>query len=413
MKSWITYIAAISLGVLTAIFFKDNTVAASILMGVSSYSMKFGAFLFLPLILFSLPPAVASLRKSKSLNRVVFSSILFSIVTALILPLVSAFAIRYTGLQFPASSTAGAEGYFTAILPATFNEAGDSLFSGNIFYSLSKISDFLLPAILFSLIFGFALKPNDDSIKPAYNVMNSFSTVMYRIAGVYTFLSFLLIYPVSALFFLQLINEKTLLLYPALPIFYVAVTAIITLIILPILVSILSLFRINPWLAIIKSIAPLCSAFFTGSYVFSAPMVESILTRKLKTDRKIASTAVPIFSIIGRAGSATIAAMTTMSVIAFATGAMPTVYETILFSLLCSAASFASSIAGGGFEAILIIGILFQIADINLFGAEMTVVGVMPMMSALSALIDVEIGLLGALLCDKRKKVYTIPKENI
>lgn len=408
----ITYLGAIILGAITALVFKDSTIAAALFMNLSSYAMRLGAFIFLPMILFALPPAAASLKKYHLTRKVIIPSLYWSLLTAFILPLLCAFAIYFIAIPFPASSTAGTEGYFTSILPSSFSSAGDSLFSGNIVYTLSKLTDFFLPAIIFSYLFGLALKPDMETVKPAYRLMNSFSVVMYRIARMYKTLGFILLYPVSSLFFLELIQEKTLLLYPALPLFLFAAALFIGLIILPLLLSALTLFKVNGWFAIFKSLPVLLSAFFTGSYVFASPMLESTLKDQFGIRRRVSSSSIPLLSVTGRAGSASVAVICALSVIFSATGSMPSLYEVVVITLLCCLASFSSSIAGGGLEAVFIIAIAFQLADINLYGAEMTIIGVLPLISALSASLDIEIGLFGALLCDRRIKVYNKVEEN-
>ncbi len=408
MKTWITYLAALFLGFATTLLFADSVVVYSVLFTLTGIALKIGTLLFLPMILVALASGVASLRKDQLGRKVLSSGIAWSVVTAVVLPVAAALLIRAANIGFPVSSTAGSSGSFSAILPTALTEAAGELLTGNIFYTIVRSTEFLLPVIIFSWILGYALKPNADVIKPAYITMNSFSEVLFRISRTYTVFGYILVYCSSAFFFTQLYQEKTIFASPRFLIAYVLICCALSLVVLPLLFLVFTKFKRNPWQVLFRSITPTIAALTTGSYIFSAPMMVSSARHNIGVQKRVAATAVPLFNVIGRAGSAAIAAMSAITLTAAVTGSMIGMKEAIILALCCSLASFASSVAGG-VEVIFIIAAAFSLTNINLYGAEMTVVGLLPLITGLGCLIDIQVGMLGSLICGRRIETDIVP----
>jgi len=396
------------MGFATTLLFADSTLVYSVLFSLTGISLKIGTLLFLPMVLVSLASGVASLRKDRLGGKLLVSGIVWSIVTAVILPVVAVLLIRAAGIAFPVSSTAGSDGSFAGLLPTALSEAASELLSGNIFYTIVRSTEFLLPVILFSWILGFALKPSADVIKPAYITMNSFSEVLFRIARTYTVFGYILVYCSSAFFFTQLYQEKTIFAAPRFLISYVAVCLVLTIVVLPLLFLVFTKFKRNPWQVLFRSITPSIAALTTGSYIFAAPMMEASARHSLGVQKRAAATAVPLFNVIARAGSAAIAAMSAICLTAAVTGSMPGAKEAVILALCCSLASFASS-AAAGIEVVFIIAAAFSLTNINLYGAEMTLVGLLPLVTGLGCMLDIQVGMLGSLICGRSIETDIVP----
>ena len=181
MKTWITYLASILLGLATTLLLGDSIYISSLISTLSQIVMNVGLLLFIPLVLVGFSSGVASLRKDNLGSNNLKGIVLWSVVTALILPICATLLFTLYPVAFPVTSTAGQESFSDSLLVSMFSSAGNQLLSGNPFYTLATASSFILPVVIISWILGYALKPNADVIKPAYSIVNSFSEVMFRL----------------------------------------------------------------------------------------------------------------------------------------------------------------------------------------------------------------------------------------
>ena len=210
MKTWITYLAALFMGLATTLLFGDSVYIMSILLTLSEIAVNIGFLLFIPLVLVGFSSGVSSLKKDNLGGKNLAGIIIWSCLTALVLPLCAGLLFTLYPVNFPVSSTAGYESFSDSLITSIFSSAGKELLTGNAFYTLATASSFVLPIILISWILGYALKPNADVIKPAYTVVNSFSEVMFRLSRAYSALSYIIVYISSAHIFTSLYQEKTI-----------------------------------------------------------------------------------------------------------------------------------------------------------------------------------------------------------
>ena len=85
MKTWITYIAAILMGLATALLFGDAVYASGILSAISSFLVSLGIFITIPIMVFTLPSGIASLGKNRKGPRCALAVILWAIASAIVL----------------------------------------------------------------------------------------------------------------------------------------------------------------------------------------------------------------------------------------------------------------------------------------------------------------------------------------
>lgn len=395
MKTWITYLTALLMGLATALLLGDSPAVSPVLSVLSKISIDIGILLFIPMLFITFSSGIASLRKDRLTCKAAGNTILWSIVTAVILPVIAAILIRLFPVPFPVSSSAGMAPFADGFPLAVISGAASSMLTGNFFYVLASTTSFLLPVIVLAWIFGLALKPNADVIKPAYVTMNSLSEVFYRIARTYTVFGSLLVYCTSSSFFTRIYQEKTVFVSFSFTGVFVIITFALGLVVLPLIYLAFTRGKRNPYRDIIYSLAPMIAGLTSGSAVFAAPMIESTARHNLGVQKRVSSTAVPVLIIIGKAGSAAIATLSVISLIYVVTGSVPSLGVCLIVALASAAASYVSS-AAAGFESVFITLCVLKMTGITLYGGEMTLIGLLPLLSGLGTAIDTEIALLGA-----------------
>lgn len=394
MKTWITYLAALLFGLATALLFGDMAAATNVVSSVAGYIMSLGVFVTIPLIVFSFTSGIASLRKDKIGGKAAQGILLWAVFTSLLMPIVAGFLFSIYPIAFPVSSSAGNS---NQLVPYLSQMATSSLASSlqpvNPFYTAVISSNLILPLVIVAWIFGYSMKPNADTIRPAYAVMNSFSEVMFRISRFYTVYGFILVFFTSADFFMKLYQEKTM---QAAPIFFLEIVLIVLAMLLgalPLLYAIATRFKKNPYSAIYRSIAPLFAALTTGNILFSMPMNVTIARHNLGIQKRIGATASPFFALIGRGGTASISTVATLSLIYALTGNISSSIV-ILVALSAFLVSFTSFMALG-YEVVLAIYFILKLLGIELYGAEVAAIALVPLLNGVASMLDAAIMALG------------------
>lgn len=380
------------MGLATTLLFGDSTETLSIMQTLVGISLSIGTFVCIPLVLISFSSGISSLRKDRLSGRVTAATILWSILTAIVLPLLAVVAYSFFSVKFPVTSSAGQASYASELITLGANTAFNSI-AGNPFYIMAVANSFLLPLIVVAWIFGVALQPNVDVIKPAYVTLNSFSEVMFRIARTYSVIGYLLTYCTSTFFFTQLYQEKTVFVSGEFILTVLSIALVLGFIILPLLYAILSKGK-NPYRIIFRNIPSQIIALTSGNILLALPIMESEARHNSGVQKRIAATTMPLFVIIGKAGSAALAAISVSSILYAATGEMPQLSILCIIALASAAASFLSSSALG-YEVMFIAFLALKMTNITLYGAEMTLVALAPFVGGLGIMVDAIANILG------------------
>ena len=107
MKTWITYIAALLMGLATTLLLGDLSLTSSVLSAISGFLISLSAFVFIPVIAFSFSAGIASLRKDRENARSFGLNVLWAVVTTAVLSLLAAVLYHFLPVSFPVTSTAG------------------------------------------------------------------------------------------------------------------------------------------------------------------------------------------------------------------------------------------------------------------------------------------------------------------
>lgn len=396
MKTWITYLAAAAMGLSATLLFGETVAFQQAMYIISTLLVQFGGLIFIPLVFFGFAAGTASLRKDGMGGPLVGTTILWSLITTAFLAAIGAVVFKLLPSAFPATSTAGANAsMMSGIGIGSFSRIISGVFQQNPFYTLAVSDGFLLPVIFIAAIFGYAIKPNVEVIRPAYVVMNSFSEVMFRLAHIFTRIGYLFIAIFSASWFAMLWKDGTVFVAIPFMITFLTSVAVVILVILPLLYAFFTKFKRNPYRDLYRLLSPALAGLFSGNLLFAGPSLVASARHNLGAQKRVAGTAVPLYTLIGRGGSALIATVSVCALLQAAMGTAPQWSVVFAVAAMCAAVSFGSSL-NIGYEVLFISVVAVRFLDLNLYGAEMTLLGLLPLLNGAGVLIDVLVGGLGA-----------------
>lgn len=407
MKTWITYLVATFMGLATTLLLGQFETYITFIQSFSTLVIQFGGFVLFPIVLITFTSGIASLRKNGMGGRLAASTFVWSILSTLLLSFVGVFLFKVMPVSFPITSSAGA-GTSAVIeyIKTSFSLIKDVFEPINPFYSISATQNFLLPIVLVAFLFGYFLKPSSDVIRPAYVIVNSFSEVMYKICRAYSLYGFAFVYILSASFFATLQDEATIFVAPNFVLKLILLTLSAIFIFLPLLFSIVTGFKENPYKILYRTTAASLAGLFSANIFFATPINFSLSRMNLGVQKRVSSTSISLTTIFARGGSAMVSSFTIAALLYAATNKVPEVSILIFIALFSALISFISS-AFLGFEVFFIIYFTLKILSIDLYNAEMTVVGLIPLLCGLGTMIDVIIGALGAAISN----IWILHKE--
>ncbi len=345
MKTWISYLAATALALAATLLFGDSTVFQQLMYTITALFVQLGGFVLIPLVFFGFSSGIASLRKDR--KGFVFSrtTILWSIFSTVLLAISGAIVFRVFPTYFPASSSAGTDATSLSVLaPQSLSTLFESLLPINPFYTLASAESFLLPVIIIALVFfGYFLKPNVEVIRPAYVTMNSLSETMFRLTRSFAIVGHLFVFFSASYWFSHLQQEGTIFVAGRFLLMLLSSTFAVLVLVLPLLFfAIATRFKVNPYQVLYRMLAPSLAALFTGSIFFSTPISIPLSRHNLGCQKRVSATAFPLYTLIGRGGSAMIATLSILSLLYAATATMPTDKVILIVALTSAMFSFAS-----------------------------------------------------------------------
>jgi Na+/H+-dicarboxylate symporter len=376
MKTWITYPAAIIFGLASTLLLQDWQPYVDFLGTVEPIARQLGLFVLFPVVFSLFTAAVASLRRYKETVIVFSSAIFWGLVSALLLSFIGmGLAIV---LPFRFSPISGAE----TVLPEFFDFSSfyRMFIAENAFNQFSLTTTSLLPLIVLSLVFGIALRPDREAIRPAYVVVNSFAEAMMRLARIFTALGAALVLVISAKWFLD---------FPMFPLsqgnlwfglgLLIAVLVAV-LLVLPLLFGLSTLFRGgNPYKILLGSLGALLAGGFSGSLLFATTPLLAMNQHNCGGHKRVVGIATPLLTIFGRGGSAMVASYSIIMILS-GTGTNLS-FQTMIFIALFSALfSFASAFTPG-LEVVFII--VFSMGGITGDGMSILQTGIMVLLPSL------------------------------
>ncbi|MCY1153459.1 MAG: cation:dicarboxylase symporter family transporter [Sphaerochaetaceae bacterium] len=393
MKTWITYLVATFMGLATTLLLGQFDTYITFIQSFSSLVIQFGGFILFPIVLITFTSGIASLRKDKMGGRLVGATFVWTVLSSLILSLIGVALFAIMPISFPASSSAGAAtSAVIEYIETSISLVRDTFSPVNPFYSMASTQNFLAPIVFIAFLFGYFLKPSSDVLRPAYVTINSFSEVMYKMSRAFTIYGFALVYIVSASFFAVLQDEATVFVAPRF-VFSLVLLALVTIFaILPLIFAITTSFKENPYKILYRSLGAATAGLFSGNIFFATPISFSLSRMNLGVQKRVSSTSISLTTIFARGGSVMVSSFTIASLIYATTGTLPSFSLSIFIALCSTFVSFFSSLFLG-FEVFFITYFTLKLLSIDLHTAEMSLVGILPLLCGIGTMIDVLIGM--------------------
>ena len=396
MKTWVTYIAALLMGLATALLFGDSPSALSVTSALSSFMINLGICIAVPVIVLTFASGTASLGKDRKGGSVVLASVLWALGTTVLLSISAVLVSMAFKVQFPVTSTAGnPQGLLSNQIAYTISSATSSLIPINAFWTITTTTYFIVPAIIVAWIFGLALRPTSDIIRPAYTTMNSLSEVMYRISRTCSVYGFFLVYAASSASFIEIYQEKTIFAAPAFAMLLAAAAAVAVLVVVPLAYAIFTGFRKNPYKALYRSISPMLAGLASANSVSIMTIEEGTARHSLGVQKRISSVSIPLLTVIGKGGSAFISTITLIALFQATTGTAPSLSVSLMAAGAAAIVSLISSAAIGS-ETALIVVLSLRLLGLNLYGAENAMIALMPLIGGIGVMIDALIAMMGS-----------------
>ena len=412
MKTWLTYLAAAAMGLAFDLTLKNSGFYLSFITFMADVVLKLGIFIVFPL---------ASLTRKKGQNSYVWlSTILWATFTTLVLSVVASLLFRVFPAAFPSTTTSPSNVQQASELSALLASSTVSRLSAanplsvNSFFNFIKSSDCLLPIILISLVFGYAIRPTSEIIRPAYITMNSISEVMFRLAKKVSQLLWIGIFFISGVWFNHLWTDSTVFFSWRFVVLCCIIGFGTLFVIIPLIYSIMTGFRRNPYRQIVRLLSSGVASFFSVNYLFSQSTLYTDCRINLGIQKSVVSTALPLHSIITKGGSALVSSLCTCSLIYAANGVVPSALQTLTIAMACSLASFICSIHAG-YEVVFITTYALGLLNTDVAGSQFAIIGMLPLINGMALLFDVILAGLGTSFtaCHLNADCYITPRDNI
>ena len=421
MKTWLTYLVAAAFGLAFEMTFKGSAGYISFISFVAEIVMKMGIFIVFPLAFFTMTSGTASLsRKPGRTSYVWLTTILWAAFTTAALSIITVLLFRVFPAAFPATSTVPESAEKAAEIEALLASSTASRLASadplsvNAFVNFIKSSDCLLPVILLALVFGYAIRPTSEIIRPAYITLNSISEVMFRLARKVASLLWIGIFFLSGTWFHQLWSDASVFSSWKFMALCFIIGTLMLLCFIPLIYAVMTGFRRNPYRQILRLLSAGAASFFSVNYLFSQSTLYTDCRINLGIQKNVVSTALPIHSILTKGGSALVSSMCTCSLVFAINGSLPTAVQTITIALACTLASFISAIHAG-YEVVFTTTFALGLISVDISGAQFAIIGMLPLLNGMALMLDIMLAGLGTSFtaCHLNADCRITAKDNI
>lgn len=416
MKTWITYPAAIALGIAAALLLGEYALFYEFVGTAIPVLLSFSMVLFVPYVLVAFTAGISSLRRYKRVPMMFFTTIFWSLLTTAVLSgsaaaLFKLFPFELQNLALVKSveplGTSLANTHWSAIL--------SSVAQGNLFTLLSNSQSVLVTVMVLALLIGSALKPDVEVIRPAYVVINSLSEALFRLAKFFAHFGAITVGFMAAQF--AATTDFQGLFWKNLPFFtYFGALVVLTIfVILPLLYLIFTGFtKGNPYRILFGTFSASLAALLSGNQLWATSILMPTARRNNYVQKRVAGTTLPLYTVIGKGGSAMIATTLMLTLIKVATNSVPSWKDAMIIAGMAAAFSYLSSFKFGMEIPFIIVAVLGALR-INLGGLELLAVALLPLLAGIGVLLDTLIASLGAAYTSRQvvKKVRVPYRELI
>jgi Na+/H+-dicarboxylate symporter len=354
------------------------------------------------MVFFSAAVALSELHREKRLWPVLGRSLAYMALGTLLLVLIGAlFILLFSPERIPITSRRETEVIFRS-----WNDTIANLVPKNLFQILTGGSDFLLPLYLLSFVLGLTFPFDRAVTQPTVDLFDSLSQIFYHLNSfIVEILGFGMIV-LSAAWLTQIRAIQDIQLYLQVSVILASAAAFVLFVALP---AVLWFFggRENPYKWIFGILGAGLAAFFSGDSFFSLGLVTRLSRENLGVPRKVGAFNLPVFAMFGRAGTAmtsTIAFFIILKSYSSLEISLEQIVWTIFFAFCLSFA--LPSVPGLG--AYINLSLLCSFYGRGLENGYLTLQPILPVLVSFSALLDVSVGSLAALLVTRHERLQKV-----
>ena len=421
MKTWLTYLAAAAMGLAFELTFRDSAFFISAMAFMADVVMKLGIFMVFPLAFFTMSSGTASLSRRRGRTSFVWiSTIFWALFTSLVLSVAAALIFRLYPAAFPVTSTTPqsaeqSSAIFQSLSNATVSKmVSANPLSVNAFINFIKSSDCLIPIIFIALIFGYSVRPTSEIIRPAYITLNSISETMFRLARQISRFLWIGIFFISGAWFNDMWLDGTVFNSWQFVLLCIILVVLTLLVVIPLIYAIATGFRRNPYRQLSRLISAAVASFFSVNYLFSQCTLYTDCRTNLGIQKSVVSTALPIHSVLTKGGCSLVSTMCTCSLIYAINGSLPTILQTVTIAFACTLVSFISCLHAG-YEVVFTASFAIGLLNLNMEGAEFSLLGLIPFVNGMALMIDVILAGLGTSFtaCHLKSDCHIAERDNV
>jgi Na+/H+-dicarboxylate symporter len=309
MKVWVKLLTGAVLGCVLgfALPFEGSGVLADAIEFLPRLALRIGRYVAPPLIVFSLSVAIYELRLRGQFWRLLGKCVLIILATSVI---VLTFGIGAARFFFANGRIPIIVESVTEIAPLAAEQSAFEVFPSNMLSVLVGDGLFILPLCIFAYFMAIGFTCDKNHARPVLTFFDSVSRVFFHIAAFISELLGFVIIVLAAYFAWQyrLLLDKGI--FSSFIKLLFGITLSLAVVVLPLF---LCLFRqrkkLSPWMKVYGSLGTAIAAFFSGDINFTLPVLFIHGKENLGVNRQVNAVAPLLYTIIGRSGSAMIAAV--------------------------------------------------------------------------------------------------------
>lgn len=398
MKIWIKYLLGCILGIISALLLPtDNLVLQKAIAYLTDFAIRFGRYMLLPLLFFSMTISVCNLREENKLLKVFLQTIVVIVLSSfllMIIGLVSALLIKLpripiSGEKVSAPIVLGVTENILKLLP---HSAFEALLDGS----------FLIPLYVFAGFAGAGFASDRVVSKPAYNLFDSLSHVCYLIMSFFVDMLAIGMIAISCTWTMQFLSLLKTGVYTGFIIMLFSDFVLIVFIIYPLILRFIFK-ELHPYKILYASIAPVLAAFFSMDSNLSLIVNIKHSKESLGIRRRLNAISMPLFTSFGRGGTACVTAISFVVILRSYSGLGIAFTDVLWISLFSFALSFVLGAlpVGGTFVAISVICSLY---GRGFDAGYLLLKPAVPIISGIAAAIDAVSALLGSYMIASKNK---------
>ena len=398
MKIWIKYLLGCILGIIaTLVLPTDNLVLQKIISFLTDFAIRFGRYMLLPLLFFSMTISVCNLREENKLFKVFLQTVAVIVLSSFVLMfigLISALLIKLP--RIPISGEKLSTPIILGLSEKILNLLPDSPFEALL------DGAFLVPLYVFAGFAGAGFASDRVVSKPAYNLFDSLSHVCYLIMSFFVDMLAIGMIAISCTWTIQFISLLKTGVYTGFIIMLFVDFVLIVGIIYPLIMRFIFK-EMRPYRILYASIAPILTAFFSTDANLSLIVNIRHSKESIGIRRRLNSIVMPIFSSFGRGGTACVTAISFIVILRSYSGLGIAFTDIIWIALVSFGLSFVLGAIpmGGPFVAISVICSLY---GRGFDAGYLLLKPAIPVICAVATAIDTVTALLGSYLIASKNK---------